>query len=116
LGDGLVELGFEESDQFLLGEGQALSFALPQPDPTLRRHFVRVAVAVVDERFPGRAALAIVTAELGQIVPAEGQVQLLAQRVEVLSLIQSQQELLLGPGSFDLTGGVAFHRIPPRSR
>jgi hypothetical protein len=29
LGDGLLELGFEEGSQFLLGEGQVLSFLLP---------------------------------------------------------------------------------------
>jgi len=116
LGDGLVELNFEEGGQLLLSEGRVLSLALPQPGPTLRRHFVRVAVAVVNERFPARPSPPIATAELGQIVPAEEQAQLLTQGIEVLSLIQALQELLLGQSSFDLTRAVAFHSVPPRLR
>jgi hypothetical protein len=68
-----MELSFEEMSQFLLGEGRVLALALPQPGPTFRRHLVRVTMAMINERLPGRTSLAIAMAELGQIVPAEGQ-------------------------------------------
>ena len=72
LGDGLLELGSEEGNQFLLGEGQVLSFLLPQPGLTLRRHFVSVTMPVVNECLPGRSPLTVATAELGKVVSTEG--------------------------------------------
>jgi hypothetical protein len=73
LGDGFLELAFKEIGQFLLREGRVLSFLLPQPDPTLRSHLVRVAVAMVNECFPARPSLAIATAEVRERSSAEGE-------------------------------------------
>jgi hypothetical protein len=115
LGDGLLELVSEEDSQLLLGEGRVLSFLLPQPGPTLRSHLVRVTVAVVNERLPGRASLAVATAELGKVVSTERKAQFLAESLKVLSPGEALEELLLGLSSFDLTGGVALHGIPPEA-
>jgi hypothetical protein len=116
LGDALLELGLVESGQFLLGEGQVLSLPLPQPSPPLRSGLVEVTVAMVNERLPGRASLAITAAELRAVVPAEGQAQFLAEGCPVLSLVEALQKLLLGQSSFDLTDGVVFHWFPPCGR
>jgi hypothetical protein len=116
LGDGLLKLGLVESGQFLLGEGQVLSLPLPQPGPPLRGGLVEVTVAMVNERLPGRASLTITAAELGEVVPAEEKAQFLAEGCEVLSLVETLQELLLGQSSFDLTDGVVFHWLPPCGR
>jgi len=115
LGDGDLELVFEEIDQFLLGEGRVLSFLLPQPDPTLMSHLVRVTVPVVNEYLPGGASLAIATAKLGKVVSTERKAQLLAEGLKVPSLVEALEELLLGQNSFDLTGGVALHGVPPEA-
>ena len=98
LGDGDLELGFEEIDQVMLSQGRALSLLLPQPGPTLRSHFVRVTVAMVNERLPGgvlclpkgRASLAVATAEVRKRPPAEEEAQFLAKGLEVLSLVEAQ--------------------------
>jgi len=113
LGDGLLELGFEEGSQFLLGEGQVLSFLLPQPGPTLRSHLVGVTVAMVNERLPGRPSLAVATAKLGKVVSTEGKVQFLAEVLKVLSPVEALKKLLLGQSSLDLTGCVVLHGVPP---
>jgi len=124
LGDGHLELSFEEIGQFLLGEGQVLSLLLPQPGSPLKSHLVRVSVAVINERLPdgvlslpkGRASLAIATAELGKVVSTEGKAQFLAKGLKVLSLVETLEKLFLGQSSLDLTGGIALHGIPPELR
>jgi hypothetical protein len=113
LRDGHLELDGEEPGQFLLSESRVPSFLLSQPGPTLRRGLVRMTVAVVNEGLPARASLAVAAAELRQVVPAEGKAQFLAEGVKVLPLVEAQEKLLLGQSSFDLTGGVALHGIPP---
>jgi hypothetical protein len=113
LGDGHLELDFEEIGQFLLGEGRVLSFLLPQPGPTLRNDLVRVAMAMVNERLPGRTSLTIATAQLRKVVPAEGKVQFLTEVLKVLSLVKALEKLLLGQSPLDLTGSVAFHGVSP---
>jgi hypothetical protein len=70
---------------------------------------------VVNECLPGRAPLTVATAELGKVVSTEGKTQFLAEGLKVLSLLETLEELLLGQSSFDLTGGVAFHRVPPET-
>jgi hypothetical protein len=115
LGDGDLELVFEEIGQFLLGEGQVLSFLLPQPGPTLRSHLVRVTVAVVNERLPGRASLMVATAELRKVVSTEGKAQFLAKSLKVLPLVETLEELFLSQSSLDLPGGVALHGVPPEA-
>ena len=98
LGDGDLELVFEAIGKFLLGESRVLSLLLPQPGPTLRSHFVRVTVAMVNERLPGgvlclpkgRASLAVATAEVRKRPPAEEEAQFLAKGLEVLSLVEAQ--------------------------
>jgi len=129
LGDGLLELVFEKGSEFLLSESRVLSFPFPQPGPTLGGRLVRVAVAMVNERLPGgalslvlsyaeglskgRASLTVTAAELRKVVPAEGEVQFLAEALKVLSLVEALEQLLLGQGLLDLTSGVAFHGVPP---
>jgi len=108
-----LELGFEEGSQFLLGEGQVLSFLLPQPGPTLRSHLVRVTVAMVNERFPGRTSPSVATAKVRKRPPTEGKTQFLAEVLEILSLVEALEKLFLGQCSSDLPGGVALHEIPP---
>jgi len=115
LGDGLLELGFEEGSQFPLSEGQVLSFLLLQPGPSLSGHLVRVTVAVVNERFPGGTSLAVATTKLGKIVSAQRKAQFLAEVLKALSSIKALEKLLLGQSSFDLTGGVALHKVPPEA-
>jgi hypothetical protein len=113
LGDGHLELRFEEVYQFLLGESRVLSLLLPQPGPTLERHLVRVTVAMVDERFPRRPSLTIATAEVEKRVPTEEKAQSLAEVLEILPLIEALEKLPLSQSSVDLTNGVAFHRNLP---
>jgi len=115
LGDGLLELVFKEGSQFLLGEGRVLSLLLPQPDLSLRCHFVRVTMPVINERFPEGASLAIATAEVRKRPPAEGKAQLLAEVLELLSPVEAVEDLLLGQSSSNLTGSVALHEIPPET-
>ncbi len=110
-----MEFVFEESGQFLLGEGQALSFLLPQPGPTVGSHLVRVTMAMINECLPGRAALTIATTELRKVVLAEGKTQFLAESLKVLPPVEALEELLLGQSSFDLTGSVVFHGISPEA-
>jgi len=113
LGDGFLELVFKEGSQFLLSEGRVLSFLLPQPAPPLKSHLERVTMPVVNERFPGGASLAMATPEVRKRPPAKGKAQLLTEVLEVLSLVEALENLLLGQSSLDLTGGVALHGIPP---
>jgi len=115
LRDGRLECGSEESGQFLLSEGWVLAFSPSQPDPTLRVRLIRVTVAVVNEGLPGRASLTVATAKLGEIVPAEGKAQFLAEDLKVFSLIEAQEESLLRQSSFDLPGRVALHGVPPEA-
>jgi len=98
LGDGDLELGFEEIDRVMLSQGRALSLLLPQPGATLRSHFVRVTVAMVNERLPGgvlslpkgRASLAVARAEVRKRPAAEQKAQFLAKGLKVLSLVEAQ--------------------------
>jgi hypothetical protein len=113
LGDGDLELLFEEGGQLLLSEGRVLPLLLPQPDSTLRGDFVGMAMAVVDEGLPGGASLTITATELGQVLPAEGEPQFLTQSVKVLPLVEAEQKLLLSQSALDLTDGVPFHGISP---
>jgi len=123
LGDRHLELGFEEIGQFLLREGQVLPLLLPQPSSTLRSHLVSMPASVINERLPGsvlslpkgRASLVVATAEIRKRPPAEGKAQFLAEGLKVLSLVEAQEELLLPQSSFDLTGGVSLHGIPPEA-
>jgi hypothetical protein len=70
---------------------------------------------VVNERLPGRTSLAVATAKLGKIVSAERKAQFLAEVLKVLSPIKALEKLLLDQSSFDLTGGVALHEVPPEA-
>jgi hypothetical protein len=71
---------------------------------------------MVNQCFPGSSSLAIETAQFGHIVPAVGQAQFFTESIKVFSLFEALEKLLLGQGSFDLSGCVPFHRIPPGSR
>jgi hypothetical protein len=113
LGEGRLEFGFEESGQLRLREAWGLAFPLPQPGPTLGRRPVSVTLAVVNEGLPRRATLLVALAEVRHRPPAEGKTQFLAQGLKFLTLVEAQEELLLGQSSFDLTGGIAFHGVPP---
>jgi hypothetical protein len=66
LGNGYLEFLLEALNQFLLGESQVPFLLLSQPDSALKRHFVRVATAMVNERLPSGTSLAVATAEVGQ--------------------------------------------------
>jgi hypothetical protein len=68
---------------------------------------------MVNQCFPGSSSLAIATAQFGHIVPAVGEAQFFTERVKVLSLIEALEKLLLSQRTFDLSRGVAFHKVPP---
>ena len=89
---------------------------LSQPSPSLWRSLGSVTVTMVNQCFPRSPALAISTTQFRHIVPAVGEAQFFTERVKVLSLIETLEQLLLSQSTFDLSGGVAFHRIPPGSR
>jgi hypothetical protein len=68
---------------------------------------------MVNQCFPGSPSLAIATTQFRHIVPAVGEAQFFTESVKVLSSIETLEKLLLSQRTFDLSGGVAFHRIPP---
>jgi hypothetical protein len=113
LRDAHLKLGFEHVDQLLLDERRVCALLLSQPSPSLRRALGDVTVTMVNECFPRSSSLAIATTQFRYIVPAVGEAQFFTESVEVLSLIETLEKFLLSQSTFDLSGSVAFHRIPP---
>jgi len=96
LGNGHLELDSEALSQFLLGKDRGLSFLLPQPGPTLRRHLVGMTMTMVNQHLPGRTSLAIAVTQLGQVVPAERKTQFLAEALKIFSPVETLEKLFLG--------------------
>jgi hypothetical protein len=116
LRDGHLKLGFEHVDQLLLDESGVCALLLSQPGPSLRRPLGGVTVTMVNECFPRSPSLVIATTQFWHIVPAVEEAQFFTESVKVLSLIETLEKLLLSQSTFDLSGGVAFHTIPPGLR
>jgi hypothetical protein len=66
-------------------------------------------VTMVDEGLPSRPALAVASAQLRQVIPAERQAQGLTKVLEPLAPVETLKQLLLGQGTIDLTHSVTVH-------
>jgi hypothetical protein len=95
LGERYFELLFEQSGQFLLGQGRVLVLLVPQPGSPLWRPLGSVTMTMIYQRFPARSSLTIVTAQFRHIVPTVRKLQFFTEHLKVLSLVESLEKLLL---------------------